>query len=523
MPHSIRPLRRYALAGLLSGCVSTAAYAQAPQLERWIGHWSGVAIDTQGSFRTEQAIHIELRRTAGGLEFLEEDRGTLRGGPAKVRMSDPDQIAVSWQGLFPGELTGEGRLGKSKRVLTLHIAGGTMNLEHPLQVELRRGEGAARAFEVPRLGADHVRQREYRYLPPRRQADGWPTGSLASAHIDAVPIKQLMQAVLGQTGEPGTNITHGLLMARAGRIVLEEYFWGYRGDLAHGISSCTKSLTSMIAGAAADEGLLVLSDRVARHFKDYPQTRWIEQNYPISVEQLFSMDAGLDWNEDVPYDDPRNSTRPLLETNDPTSFILNRPLAGTPGTRFQYNSALPMLAGTLLSRVVHEPLERFGARKLLEPLGIENYRWFRSRDGSVLAAGGFSMLPRDMLKLGQLMLNGGTWRGQRILSESWVKDSTARHTPVDQYAYGLYWHLITPTQWQWAGQSGYLAAGQGGQFIIVIPALELVTVITSGNWQAHGTPLAYQEAVKFMAAAVRGAPHRRPNPMPRRWIQSQRP
>jgi CubicO group peptidase (beta-lactamase class C family) len=500
----MKPLRRCALAGLLSGCVSTAVYAQAPpQLGRWIGHWSGVAVDAQGSFRTERAIHIEFRAAADGLEFLEEDPGTLRGGPTMVRMSGQDQIAVTWQALFPGEMTGEGRLDKSSRVLTLHISGGAMNLDRPLQVDLRRDEGAARAFEVPRLGADHVRQLEYRYLPARRQADGWPAGSLASAHIDAAPIQQLMQAVLKQTGEPGTNITHSLLMARSGSIVLEEYFWGYRSDLAHGISSCTKSLTSMIAGAAADEGLLVLSDRVAVHFKDYPQTKWIDQSYPISVEQLFSMDAGLEWNEDVPYDDPQNSTRPLLETDNPTAFILNRPLAAAPGTQFRYNSALPMLAGTLLSRIVHEPIERFGARKLLEPLGIKNYRWFRSRDGSMLAAGGFSMLPRDMLKLGQLMLNGGTWRGHRILSETWVKSSTARHTPEDQYAYGLYWHLITPKQWQWAGQSGYLAAGQGGQFIIVIPALELVAVITSGNWQAHGTPLAYQEAVKFMAAAVR--------------------
>jgi CubicO group peptidase (beta-lactamase class C family) len=494
------------MASLMIGCCLSASLHAQPtaDLQRWIGRWSGVAVDAQGDFHSERGIVIELRATVdGGLEFLEQDSGTLRGGPVPVHVMAPDRIGVSWQALFPGEMIGEGILDQTGRVLTLHISGGAMNLDHALDVNLRRDDGAARAFEVPRLGALGKRQLSYRYVQPRARPDGWPTGSLAQAHIEPEMIAQLMHSILRQSGDPGSNITHGILMARHGRIVLEEYFWGYRAELAHGISSCTKSLTSMLAGIASDRGQLELADYVYMHFGDYPDTRWIKEQYQITVEQLLSMDAGVDWNEDVPYDDPRNSTRPLLETDDPTSFILSRPLASEPGATFKYNSALPMLAGTLLTRVVHEPIERFAARNLLGPLGIKNYRWVRSRDGSVLAAGGFSMLPRDMLKLGQLMLNGGAWRNHRILSEAWVRTSTARHTPADQYAYGMYWHLITPTQWQWSGQSGYLAAGQGGQFIIVIPQLDLVAVITSGNWQPHGTPLAYQEAAKFMAAAVR--------------------
>ena len=493
------------LASLILGCcLSAASSGQTPaDLQRWVGRWSGVAIDVQGDFHTEQAIIVELRAAPGGtLEFRELDRGTLRGESSQVRMTAPDQITVSWQALFPGEMTAVGRLDKAGRVLRLHISGGAMNLSHALDADLRRDDAIASAFEAPRLRRDGKRQLSYRYEQPRRRADGWPTASLRQANIDPAPIQQLMQTILQQSGDSNTNVTHSLLMARHGRLVLEDYFWGYRAELAHGISSCTKSLTSMIAGVAADQGQLALSDTVSAHFTDYPEARWIRERYPVTVEQLFSMDAGLVWNEDVPYDDPQNSTRPLLETDDPISFILSRPLASAPGTKFQYNSALPMLAGALLTRVVHEPVESFAERKLFQPLGIKNYRWVRSRDGSVLAAGGFAMPPRDMLKLGQVMLNGGTWRDHRILSEAWVRNSTARHTPAGQYAYGLYWHLMTPTQWQWPGQSGYLAAGQGGQFIIVLPKLDLVAVITSGNWQAHGTPLAYQEAVKFMAAAV---------------------
>jgi len=492
------------LIALVGAALTIVARAEvSPDVPRFAGHWTGVATDKDGAFHTEQGIDIEIRPApGGGLELLDRDRGVLRGGPVPVHVTSPSQWAATWQGLFPGDISATGTLHEDGAMLEIQL-GGSIMAGSSLHAQLRRDDPVARRFQWPRLQPNGRPEYGYRYVAPISRDDGWMVSTLEQEGMNPAPLEQMVRSILRQTGEPGTNVTDSVLIARHGHLVFEEYFWGYRADLAHGISSCTKSLTSIIVGIAADRHELHPDARVSSYFPDYPDTRWIKERYPVTIDQLLSMDAGIEWNEDVPYDDPRNTTRQLLAASDPNAFILDQPLAHPPGTHYDYNSAMPTLAGTIVARAVHEPFEAFAQRYLLEPLGIRNFRWARQRDGTVLAAGGFAMPPRDMLKIGQLMLDGGVWKGKRIVSADWVRQSTSQHTPADHYAYGYYWHLINPKQWSVGGEIGYLAAGQGGQFIIVIPRRALVAVITSANWQAGGTPLAFESASPYLAATIR--------------------
>ncbi len=108
-----------------------------------------------------------------------------------------------------------------------------------------------------------------------------------------------------------------------------------------------------------------------------------------------------------------------------------------------------------------EPFDRFAEENLFAPLGITNYRWTRVRERGVLAAGWVYMLPRDMVKIGELMLREGVWKGRRVISESWVREATRQQTASGQYPYGFYWHLTNAQERHVQGADGYMGLGQG--------------------------------------------------------------
>jgi len=217
------------------------------------------------------------------------------------------------------------------------------------------------------------------------------------------------------------------------------------------------------------------------------------------------MTANIDWNEDLPYQDPGNTAVGLAEASDPIAYVLGRRLSGPPGARFQYNSGLPNLIGDAVSRAVKHPFGEYAQTVLFDPLGIQNWYWTPQKNGHVLAAGGIYLLPRDMAKIGQMMLDGGVWNHRQIVSNSWVKASTTQQTPGNDYAYGYFWHLSTPAKPRLDGETGFMAIGQGGQYIVVIPRLKAVVVITSSNWQPGGTNLGITQIIdRFIVPALQG-------------------
>jgi CubicO group peptidase (beta-lactamase class C family) len=157
-----------------------------------------------------------------------------------------------------------------------------------------------------------------------------------------------------------------------------------------------------------------------------------------------------------------------------------------PGTTWYYNGGATVLLGEVIRRASGLGVEEFAAQHLFEPLGISDYRWFYINPELVFTAGNLRVRPRDMAKLGQLFLNGGTWEGERVVSQAWIDASTKAHSstfwPAD---YGYQWWVHT-YQSATASYDVFYADGWGGQRIIVFPASEMVVVFTGGNYnQPH--------------------------------------
>ncbi|MEO8452240.1 MAG: serine hydrolase [Gemmatimonadota bacterium] len=247
-------------------------------------------------------------------------------------------------------------------------------------------------------------------------------------------------------------------------------------------SSCSRSISG-----AHGVSWRIRSHRSRRAW--YRDRLWQRSRPPIRVRDLLSMTAGVDWTDHSAADP---YTQRFLAAEDQVGFVMDLPAREAPGARYNYNNGLPSLLGPLITRRVGEPVETFADRVLFEPLGIRNYAWATMRDGTPLLAGGLRMPPRDMAKLGQLVLSQGMCKGKRLISRDWVTLSTTHQTRADDYPYGFYWHLSDPSR-PWHGDPpsylgpidryrAIMGVGQGGQAIVVLPDVDVVIVVASSNW-----------------------------------------
>lgn len=355
-------------------------------------------------------------------------------------------------------------------------------------------------------GRQDVTGSPYAYSTPAPAADGWATDELSRHGIDAAPLEALVAAIRDGTW---TNI-HGFLLVRHGRLLLEEYFAGmglttmytrYDRDTLHELASVTKSVNATLIGIGLCEGWIDgLDEPVTAFFPEYPELASDGAKREIQLRHLLTMTSGLQWDESsYPYGDPRNSHSSLDSAPQPIRFVLQQPLVAPPGQRFVYNSGLSLTLGGVVARLTGEAVDTFAARRLFAPLGITAFEWRRYKDGTVQTGGGLSLRPRDMAKLGQLYLDRGTWAGQRVVCEEWVKSATAQQ--VEGVDYGYQWWR---TRFDVGGRSfpSFYASGRGGQFVFVLPDLELVAVFTGGN-----TDERYLQPFEMMARHVLPAVH----------------
>ena len=165
-------------------------------------------------------------------------------------------------------------------------------------------------------------------------------------------------------------------------------------------------------------------------------------------------------------------------------FMLDLPMARDPGGDFMfYCTGGINLLGGIIRNTAGLSFEDFFETRLAQPLQMSNYHLNLTSTGEMYGGGGLYMRSRDALKLGQLYLDGGTWNGKRVVTEEWIRESTARHSGYSaEHGYGFAWHLFTLSV---DGKSyrEYEAQGNGGQVINAIPELDLVVMFTTGN---HG-------------------------------------
>jgi CubicO group peptidase (beta-lactamase class C family) len=281
-----------------------------------------------------------------------------------------------------------------------------------------------------------------------------------------------------------------VLVYRRGDLLLEEYFPGtkrwdgafYEFDrsVLHDVFSVTKSFTSAAVGIAIEEGHIQGVDQpVVEFFPELTSLGGNLEDGSLQIQHLLSMSAGIEWNElDVAYDTPTNDHSRMNASEDQIRYVFERPTAAAPGTSFTYNSGLSMTLGEIVARATGEPLPEYLQSRLFGSLGVTDLFWYEYPSGITHAGGGLQLHPRDLVKFGVLYLDGGLWSGDRLLPEGWVEASTSAQVPDE--AYGYQWWLDS---WIVSGRTveGYSAVGLGGQFIFVVPELELVAVFTSNN------------------------------------------
>lgn len=323
----------------------------------------------------------------------------------------------------------------------------------------------------------------YRYTKPVQLDDGWPVGTLEQAGISRDSIERFVQYLIDMPMDSlGTLQIHSLLIARHGRLVLEEYFHGHDRNMPHDTRSASKSWTNVLIGAAMQAGMpLRINTPVYETMgvrTDDPRKR------AMTLEHLITMTAGFNCDPD----DTTSADEDVMDNRgiqDWYGYTLNVPLVSAPGEKIFYCSTEPNLAGGMLARVAGEPQIVLFRRLVAEPLRLSNY-YLGLRDGDLYGGGGSRFTPRDFAKMAQLMLNQGRWGGKQILSAEWVRQSGAplRDLGTTQQ-YGYLWNS---QEFEYKGRKvrAVFAGGNGGQVSLEIPELDLVIAFTGGNYGTRG-------------------------------------
>jgi len=311
----------------------------------------------------------------------------------------------------------------------------------------------------------------YSYQPPPITKDGWATSSLAEQNIELAPIIEMVEQV-----RSGHYVgISSVVLARRGSLILDEYFGLGERDTIHTTRSASKAITSALVGIAIDHKFVASVDEpLLPFFPEYKGkiSHWDEAKNEITLSHILSMTSGIRGNEDAMY-----------PTDDWTQFYLDQPLANKPGKKFSYATSGVVSLGGVISSSSGLSVAEFTNQYLFAPLGITKYFWPGTSRGLAMTGGGLKLQSRDMAKFGQLYLDKGLWKGKRVISGSWIDQSTKKHSTSDLYGedFGYLWRMID-RKIEGRKVRSYEAWGNGGQFIMIFPSLELVAVFTGENY-----------------------------------------
>ncbi len=343
------------------------------------------------------------------------------------------------------------------------------------------------------------------YEIPVAEPDGISVGSARDLGLDVNLLSEMVRLNLDGTYE---NM-HSILIAKDNQLVFEQYFRGkpiygqttdWDKSRRHNLHSVTKSFNSALVGIAIDKFELSLDDKIQTFFPEIHSSNWEGQKGEITVEDLLTMSSGLKWDEwSYPYDDDRNDHTAMYESSNWVHFVLEQPLASSPGTQFVYNSGLSITLGEIVSRVSGMELGTFASEHLFQPLGTTNVGWHTSPNRIFQTGGGLSLRPRDMLKFGLMFLHNGEWESEQIISRQWVENSTKQQGPNPDYGYQWWMTSYRTTSKKY---NAYSAAGRGGQFIVVITKLNLVVVFTAGNDNALSVSQPREMMIKYILPSI---------------------
>jgi CubicO group peptidase (beta-lactamase class C family) len=268
------------------------------------------------------------------------------------------------------------------------------------------------------------------------------------------------------------------------------------------VKSVSKSVASLVVGIAIDRGLIrSINEPIFSFFPELSDLRSPEKDR-IQLLHVLTMSMGLGWVEATPSNEGNNDEGRMHMASDPCRYVLGLPVTAPAGQEFFYNTGALTLMSAIVRKATGRPLDEFARETLFEPLGITRVEWNRYK-GDSDAGGGLRLRPRDMAKLGQLVLAGGRWNDRQIVSREWIETSTApKLKATDNQSYGYLWwlgrSLLNGREVRWVG-----ALGRGGQSIRIVPELDLVVVVTAGYYQDY-SPKAFQLQYSVFRDVLRG-------------------
>jgi CubicO group peptidase (beta-lactamase class C family) len=315
---------------------------------------------------------------------------------------------------------------------------------------------------------------EYQGFAPRALDDGWNISTPEAEGMDPALLESAYRII---HEDDRYRMLRSLLVLRNGRIVAEAY--PRDPDDIHGIEniqSATKSITSLLTGIAFEGELFdsldqpistVFPERFAAH----------SEKAGITFHQALSMTAGIGFNNS-------DHTGAMVLSDHSVDFVLDLPMAYQPGTSYNYNDGVPQLISYAIERRSGRSLAEYAREHLFEPLGILDWSWEGGKEGTTFGAFSLYLKPRDMAKIGQMLLQNGVWDGRQVVPADWIQLATQMHYEYRPYwVYGYYFWL-SPFE----GPDFFTASGHGGQRITVVPELKLVVVSTAWPYSKDEMP-----------------------------------
>ena len=336
---------------------------------------------------------------------------------------------------------------------------------------------------------------------PMQQGDGWQSASPDASGFNEGALCDTLNAIA-----QGKDNIHSIVIERHGKLVAELYRSGkdksirralgtwpliaptvsFGPDTLHDTRSIGKSVIDLLVGIKKQQGKIPsLQTPVLDYYPEYKDLR-TPALQAIHLDHLLTMSGGWKWDEGA---QPNNELR-LFFKADPVRYVLERPIVSPPGVVWNYNGGGTVILSDIVTRVSGKPWLEVARSELFAPLGITQWEWVTDLRDRPAAFSGLRMRPRDMAKLGRLMLNHGQWNGRQIVAADWIDASLTPRLSVgfrspgnqpDELQYGYQWWTGTAA-WQGRRIAWQAAFGNGGQRIFIVPELDMTVITTAGDY-----------------------------------------
>lgn len=292
---------------------------------------------------------------------------------------------------------------------------------------------ASRTFQLLTRILD-VRTPTEPFLPTEAEKPPIPPGNIRQPFPRATPesvgiSSRHIQSFLEELGRDRELYAQTVMILRSGRVVCEAAYGSQDLQAAKYTFSACKSVVSLAIGLLIDDDALSVKDQAADFFEEPGSTALHRKLKGMTVEDLLTMRSGVPFTE----------AEALTETDWVRRFLSAGP-KGDPGTEFAYNSLNTYMLSAIVRRISGKSLSDFLRERLFDPMGITDFHWEVCPRGIEKGGWGLYIKPEDLAKLGQLVMDGGLWRGERLLSREYIAAATTAHakTPeeIGDFDYG---------------------------------------------------------------------------------------